>query len=173
MPIKTVSNPRSSSDPIEIQTLNSFHQVRYLDKFLVHAKTGHRQRLVLSLKDFNTPPQKAGTETCLTWSTKNICRIVSSRLDCLVDFVGRILVFLLPVPNCFVRVCFPTLFAVVLKDVLPLITSPFSGAANSDMSAPRRLSAGRTYLRRNGIAVLPITCARAPNPHPFCIPTDL
>ena len=95
------------------------------------------------------------------------------RLDCLVYFVGMILLCLLPLPNCFIRVCFLTLFAAVLKDFLPLITSPISGAANSNMSAPMRFAAGTTYLRKKGIAVLAITCARAPNPLPLCLPTAL
>ena len=88
------------------------------------------------------------------------------QLDCLVDFVGMIFLCLLrlPSPNCFFRVFLPTLFANVLKDLLPLITSPISGAANSNMSAPMRFAAGTTYSRKNGIAVLPITCARAPKP---------
>ena len=89
------------------------------------------------------------------------------RLDCLVDFVGMILLavlFLLPSPNCFFRVCFPTLFAAVLKFFLPLTTSAISGTANSNKSAPTRFAAGTIYLRKNGIAVLPITCASAPNP---------
>ena len=67
------------------------------------------------------------------------------RLDCLVDFAGMILLCLL-LPsrlrllslNCFFRVCFPTLFAADLKEFLPLIISPISGAANSNMSAPMR-----------------------------------
>ena len=109
------------------------------------------------------------------------------RLDCLVDFVGMILLCLLPScgtptapfrlrlpsPNCFFTVCFPTLFAADMKDFLPLITSPISGAAKSNMSAPMRFAAGTTYLRKNGIAYLPITCARAPNPLSFCLPTPL
>ena len=105
------------------------------------------------------------------------------RLDCLVDFVGMILLRLLPPclhtalrfpsPNCFLRVCFPTLFAAVLIDFLPLITSPISGTANSNMSELMRFAAGTTYLRKKGIAVLPITWARAPNPLPLCLPTDL
>ena len=37
------------------------------------------------------------------------------RLDCLVDFVGRVLLCFFPSPNCFLRVCFPILFAAVLK----------------------------------------------------------
>ena len=86
------------------------------------------------------------------------------RLDCLVDFVGMILLSFLPLSNCFFRVCFPTHFSAVLKYFLPLITSPISGATNPNMSAPMRLAAGTIYLRKKGIAVLPITCARALNP---------
>ena len=100
------------------------------------------------------------------------------RLHCLVDFIGMVFLCLLPPfdlslpsPNCFFRVCFPTLLAAALKDFLPLITSPISGTANSNKSAPTRFAAGTTYLRKKGIAVLPITCARAPNPLPLCLPT--
>ena len=93
------------------------------------------------------------------------------QLSCLVDFVGMILLCLLPLPNCFFRVCFPTPFAADLKDFLPVITSPISGAANSNMSAPKRFAAGTIYLRKNGIAFLPITCSRAPNPLPVCLQT--
>ena len=99
------------------------------------------------------------------------------QLDCLVDFVGMVLLpvfFLLairlqlpsPSPNCFFRVCFPTLFVTVLKLFLRLTTSAISGTANSKKSAPTRFAAGTTYLRKNGIAVLPITCARAQIPFP-------
>ena len=95
------------------------------------------------------------------------------QLDCLVDLVGMILLGLLPSPNCFFRVFFPTLFAAVLKDFLQLKTSPVSGTANSNMSEPMRFAAGTTFLRKNGIAVLPITWARAPNPLLLCLPTAL
>ena len=61
---KAVSSQRNSSDPFEIQTLCSFHQVRYLGNFVVHARTRHRQQMVLSLQDFQTLPQKVGTENC-------------------------------------------------------------------------------------------------------------
>ena len=88
------------------------------------------------------------------------------QLDCLVDFLGMILLCLLPLPNCFFRICFPTIFAAVLKDFPPLISSPIFGAANSNMSAPMRFAARTTYLRRKGIAVLPITCSRAQIPFP-------
>ena len=115
------------------------------------------------------------------------------RLGPLVDFVVMILLCLLPpclpyasslpptapshlrlpCTNCFFRVCFPTLFAADLKGFLPLITSPISGAANSNKSAPTRFAAGTIYLRKNGIAVLPLTCARAPNPLTLCLPNAL
>ena len=98
------------------------------------------------------------------------------RLDCSVDFVGMIqlpVLFLLPSPNCFFRVCFPTLFAAVLKFFLPLTTSAISDTANSNESAPTRSAAGTIYLRENGIAVLPITCASAPNLRPRCRSTPL
>ena len=106
------------------------------------------------------------------------------RLICFVDFVGMTLLavlFLLPVrlrlpspsPNCFFRVCFPTLFAAVLKFFLILITSVISGTTNFNRSAPTRFAAGTIYLRKNGIAVLPITCTSAANPRPRCRPTTL
>ena len=99
---------------------------------------------------------------------------VRDRLDSLVDFVGIILLCLLPLVrlrlpshNCFLRVCFPTVCATVLIDFLPLITSPISRAANSNMSVPMRFAAW-TYLRKKGTAVLPtIDCARATNLLPF------
>ena len=112
------------------------------------------------------------------------------RLICFVDFVGMTLLavpFLLPPflpptapfrlrlpsPNCFLKVCLPTLFAAVLKFFLPLRTSAISGTENLNKSAPTRFAAGTIDLRKNGIAVLPITCASAPNPRPRCRPTPL
>ena len=106
------------------------------------------------------------------------------RLIWLADFVGMTLLarrFLLlvrvrlrsPAPNCFLRVCLPTFFAAVLKFFLPLTTSAFSGTANSNKSAPTRFEAGTIFLRKNGIAVLPITCASAPNHRLRCRPTPL
>ena len=98
------------------------------------------------------------------------------RLICFADFVGMTLLavlLLLPLPNCFLRVCLPTLFAAVLIFFLPLTTSAISGATKSNTAAPTRFAAGTKYLRKNGNAVLPITCARAPNPRPRCRPTPL
>ena len=91
------------------------------------------------------------------------------RLICFADFVGMtllVVLFLLPLPNWFLSVCLPTLFAAVLKFFLPLTTSAISDTANSNESAPIRFAAGTIYLGKNGIAVLLITCARAPNPLP-------
>ena len=110
------------------------------------------------------------------------------QLICFADFVGMALLALLfllppcrtptapfplwlPSPNCFLKICLPTLFAAVLIFFLPLTTSAISGTANSNKSAPMRFAAGTIYLRKNGIAVLPITCASAPNPRPRCQPT--
>ena len=70
----------------------------------------------------------------------------------------------LPSPNGFLRVCLPTLLAAVLKFFLPLTTSAIPRTANFNQSAPTRFAAGTMYLRKNGIAVVPITCASAPNP---------
>ena len=53
--------------------------MRYLDKFLIHARTGRRQQSGLSHQDFQTLPQEVGTENCcLTGSTRNVCKNVSS-----------------------------------------------------------------------------------------------
>ena len=112
------------------------------------------------------------------------------RLVCFADFVGMNLLayrtpmapflFLLPAvrlrlpsPKCFLRVWLPTLCAAVLKFFLPLTISAISGAANSNKSAPTRFVSGTIYLRRNGIAALPITCGIALNPRPRCQPTPL
>ena len=83
------------------------------------------------------------------------------QLNCLVDFVGMILLSLLLLPKCFLRLCFITLSAAVLKDFLPLITSPISGAANTNMSVPMLFAAETTFLRKKRIAVLTIICAKA------------
>ena len=98
------------------------------------------------------------------------------RLVCFGDFVGITLfavLFLPPLPNCFLKVCLATLFATVLKLFLPLTTSAISGAANSNKSAPTRNAARTIFLRKNGIAVLPVIYASAPNLHPRCRPIPL
>ena len=118
------------------------------------------------------------------------------RLVCFADFVGTNLLALrfllpaclpyasslpptalfhrwLPSPKCFLRVCLPTLFEAVLKFFLPLTNSAISGTANSNKSAPTHFAAGTIFLRKNGIAVLSINCASAPNPRPCCRPTTL
>ena len=95
------------------------------------------------------------------------------RLVCFADFDETTLLavlFLLTLHNCVLKVCLPTLYAVVLKFFLPLTTSAISGAAISNKSAPTRF-AGRTINLRNiGIAFLPIVFANASNPRPHCQP---
>ena len=98
------------------------------------------------------------------------------RLICFADFFGMTLLalrFLLPLPNCFPKVCLPTLFAAVLIFFLPLITSAISGTANSNKSPPTRFAARTIYLLKNGIVVFPTTCASAPNPRRRCRPIAL
>ena len=95
------------------------------------------------------------------------------RLVGFADFVSKTvlaLFFLLPLPNCFLKVCHPTLLEAVLRLFLPLTTSAISGTAKSNKSAPTRFPARTIYLRKNGIAVLPLTCATAPNSRPRCRP---
>ena len=105
------------------------------------------------------------------------------QLICFADFVGMTqleLRFLLPTvhlrlpsPKCSLKVCLATLFAAVLKFFLPLKTSESFGTGNSNKSAPTLFAAGTIFSRKSGIAVLPITCASAPNPRPRCRPTSL
>ena len=98
------------------------------------------------------------------------------RLMYFADFVGRTLLalrFLLPLPNCFHKVCLPTLFAAVLIFFLPLTTPAIFGTANSIKSAPKRFAAGTKHLRKNGNTVLPKTCPSAPNHRPRCRPPPL
>ena len=79
-PSTSVSNQRDSSDPFEVQTLCRFNRVRWWDKLLVRGRIEYRQQLGLSLQDFQPLPQKVGTENCcLTCSTRNVCKNVSSR----------------------------------------------------------------------------------------------
>ena len=97
------------------------------------------------------------------------------RLVCLADFVGMTLLelfFLIPLPNCFLNVCLPTLFTAVLK-LLPLTKSAISGTANSNKSAPKLFAAGTAHLRKNGNAVLSRTCASEPNRGTHCRPKAL
>ena len=77
--------------------------------------------------------------------------------------------FFFPPPNCFRTVFVPTSFANVLGFLRPLTTSPISGAAISDKSAPILFAAGTIYFLIKGIAVLPRVCARAPKPLPHCL----
>ena len=79
----------------------------------------------------------------------------------------------LPSPNCFLRVCLPTLFAAVLKFFLPLTTSAISGTANSNKSAPTRFAAWTIYLRKNGIAVPNNLCKCTESPSTLSTNTSI
>ena len=86
------------------------------------------------------------------------------RLVCLIDFLGMIILCLLPLPYCFCRVFFPTLFPAVVKGFLPLLTSPISGAANSTMSAPMPCATGTIYLCKNELQFYNILCKSSKPP---------
>ena len=77
-------------------------------------------------------------------------------------FAEMLFLCLPPPPSCFLNNCLPTLLAADLKFLFPLTTLATSGTAESNKSAPMRFAAGIAYFLKNGIAVLPITCARAP-----------
>ena len=77
--------------------------------------------------------------------------------------------FFFPPPSCFRTVFVPTSFANVLSFFRPLTTSPISGAAISNKSAPILFAAGTIYFLMKGIAVLLRVCARAPKLLPRCL----
>ena len=79
--------------------------------------------------------------------------VVWPTLDCVVMTFLAVF-FLLQLPNCFLKVCLPTLFAAVLKYFLPLTISAFSGVADSNKSAPTRFAAGTIYILKNGVVVV-------------------
>ena len=114
--------------------------------FLVFGTTSDFQLLGHSLQDLQKVPQKFGTEVYVKWSRINVSKSVNSRptvLLCsfcwMIQFTNR---FLLPPPNCLVRVCFFTLSATVLILFLQLSTSAASNAAKSNKSVPPRFTAG-------------------------------
>ena len=89
--------------------------------------------------------------------------IFGERFQIIRRFVG------FPPPSCLRKVFFPTSVAADLNYFVPAITFPISRAANSIKSAPTLFAAGTTYGLKNGIAVLPIVCDKAPNPLPLCL----
>ena len=76
-------------------------------------------------------------------------------LVCLVAFVGKLLVCVLPITHCFLNVCIPTNFAALFQLFLSLTTSAFSRAAKSVKSTPIYSAAGTINSRKNVIAALP------------------
>ena len=119
------------------------------------------QILGLSLQDFQKLPKKIVPKISWhdLWERFEKMSLLH-QLIYFADFIRKTLLawrtimapvlFLLPLPNCFFRVCLPTLFAAVLKLFLPLTTSAFFAAANSNMSAPTILQLGRyIYAKMN------------------------
>ena len=88
-------------------------------------------------------------------------------------FLTGMLLFCLPPPSCFLNVCLTTLLAAVLNFFFPPTTSATSGTADSNKSAPTRFAAGTICFLKKGMAVLPITCARALKPRPLRRPIPL
>ena len=87
------------------------------------------------------------------------------------DFVEKSLLaffFLLQLLNSFPRVCLSPLCEAILKFFLQLTTCAISITAYSIKSAPARFTAGNTFLRKNGIAVLQISYTSALNHRPRC-----
>ena len=115
-----------------------------------------------------------GTENYFTGLVRIACKkSPRDRLFCLAYFVGMTLLaafFLLPLPNCFLRVCLPTLCCCL---ELLFTTNSLCNFWCSKIQQSTRFTAGARNLRRNGIAGLTITCASAPNPRPRCRPTPL
>ena len=82
-------------------------------------------------------------------------------------FMIGLLLFCLPPASCFLNACLPTLLAAVLKFFFALTTSATTGTANSNKSAPTRIAVGTIYFLKKGMAVRPLTCARAQKPRPL------
>ena len=98
------------------------------------------------------------------------------RRSCWNDYACRLppAVFSLPpLPNSFLGVCIHTLSSAFLKIFLELTISGIFSAEISNKSATKRFAAGATFLGKIGIAVLTVTCARAPKRLPRCRPKPL
>ena len=131
----------------------------------------------LSLQDFQKLPQKVGTENYSKRLKRNVCKNVSARpTDLFCRFCW----------NDSARSLFPAAttqlfphspsshnFCCCLEIVPTTNNSATSGTTNSYLSAPMSVAAGTIYLHRNGISLLPITSASAPNPRPRFRPTPL
>ena len=103
-------------------------------------------------------------------------RSLRDRVVCVAVIAGMTqleVFFLSPLRNCSLKISLPTLFAAVLSFFLPPTTSTISGTAIANQLASTRFAAGTIFLFKNGIAALPITCASALNPRPYCRPKPL
>ena len=165
-PSTSDSNQRSRTSPYETPTQYSFQWTRM--KFLFVG----RQNIIkywdlfskISRNRHNLLVQKI---SCYCWWEIFVKKISyqPTVLFCWFCWIDSACTpFLLPLPICFLRVCLPTLFAAALKVFLPLTTSAFFGATNSNKSAPTRFAAGTIHLHKTGIRDFPTTCAIAPIP---------
>ena len=95
--------------------------------------------------------RKRIVNSCPTWLMRNVFKNFFSRpTGFFANFVGMTLLAvlsLIPLLNCFLRVCLPTVSAAVSFFFQPPTTSEISGASNSNMSAPTRFAAGTRYSR--------------------------
>ena len=91
------------------------------------------------------------------WNSLYLC----DQLVCFADFAGMTLFalfFLLPLFNCFLRVCLLTPFAAVLKSFLPPITSAISDRRNSNNQHPRVLQLGQIFTQKENCSSLNNLC---------------
>ena len=98
------------------------------------------------------------------------------RLFCLADFVGKTLLavfFFGTATQVFSQSLSSHNLCSCIEFLVPVTISAILGAAYSNKSTPTHFAAGTIYLRKNGIAVIPINCASAPNPRPRCQPVHL
>ena len=94
---------------------------------------------------------------------RNVCKKVPSRLTCLFRRFCWKYSACSPLPATTTQLIFQSLSSHILccclNFFLPLTTSAISGEGKSNKLAPTRFAAGTICLRKNGIGVLPITCA--------------
>ena len=67
-------------------------------------------------------------------------------------FAGTVLLCVLPLPNCFLTVCFLKHFPVIVNVVLTVTTSAFSGVGKSEESTRIRFAAGTICSCKKEIA---------------------
>ena len=124
--------------------------------------------------NFPETATKCGIEIDLIWLVRKVCkkRCLRDRLLRFTDFSWTTLIafrFLLPVPNCFLRICLPTFFTAVLTFFNTNNICNFWHSEVQQVST-HTLCSLEDILTQKGSAVLAITCAEALNRHPCCLP---